>query len=71
MNPPKFADALAPEPPPPEILTVGELVYPLPLFVIVILLTFPASSVASLPNLAVAVAPEPPPPEMVTLGVDS
>jgi hypothetical protein len=56
------AVATAPEPPPPEKLTVGLEVYPEPPLVIVIAPTWPNTSTH------VAVAPDPPPPEIVIVG---
>ena len=50
-------------PPPPEMVTSGAEVYPLPFFVTLIIVTILFDTVA------VAVAPVPPPPEMFTVGV--
>ncbi len=65
MGLPIVAVAVAPEPPPPVIETVGVEVYQKPAFVTVRLPTGPLAA-----NVAVPVAPEPPPPVMLTVGVE-
>lgn len=59
----KAAVAAAPEPPPPERVTVGTEVYPLPGLVRVNDVTLKVAV-----NVAVALAPVPAPPVIVTVG---
>ena len=58
------AVAVPPDPPPPESVTVGTEVYPVPAAVTLIPIIVPV-----LPRTATAVAPEPEPPVIATVGV--